>query len=261
MLQTLKINDIKINAGTQSREMCNGDVVVEYFNLMSDGVQFPPMKVVFDGANYYLVDGFHRYFAYRKGMTVEVECEVIEGTLRDAVFLSLGVNNSHGLRRSNADKRKAVLTMLRDEEWKNWSNVKIAEACNVSNTFVLFARREYEAEINTVQLNEQPYTSNIRSIEPASESQRTYIHPKTGNPTTMNTRNIGKTRYISVDESTGEIIAETDEQTLMTVGPTSESEIDDLKNDLQNCLLYYRTSTNTLTKEILRSIDSIINQY
>jgi len=34
----------------------------------------------------------------------------------DAVFNSVGANAEHGLRRTNADKRRAVLTLLNDDE-------------------------------------------------------------------------------------------------------------------------------------------------
>jgi len=36
------------------------------------------------------------------------------------------------LRRTNADKRRAVETLLSDEEWRTWPLKKIAEHCAVS---------------------------------------------------------------------------------------------------------------------------------
>lgn len=38
-------------------------------------------------------------------------------------------------RRTNADKRRAVETLLRDEEWKKWSDREIARRCGVDNSF------------------------------------------------------------------------------------------------------------------------------
>ena len=38
-------------------------------------------------------------------------------------------DDAHGLRRSNADKRRAVLTLLNNEEWAKWSAREIAKAC------------------------------------------------------------------------------------------------------------------------------------
>jgi hypothetical protein len=63
-------------------------------------------------------------------------CEVRKGTQRDAILYALGANAAHGLRRTNADKRKAVEAMLGDPEWAAWAQTKIAEACAVSREFV-----------------------------------------------------------------------------------------------------------------------------
>jgi hypothetical protein len=77
-------------------------------------------------ARYYLVDGFHRVAAAQQAGMTELPFTEKSGTYREALLFSLSVNATHGLRRSNADKRKAVMTLLNDEEWSMWSNVAIA---------------------------------------------------------------------------------------------------------------------------------------
>jgi hypothetical protein len=42
------------------------------------------------------------------------------------VLYTVGANATHGLRRSNADKRRAVSMLLDDPEWAQWSNLAIA---------------------------------------------------------------------------------------------------------------------------------------
>jgi vacuolar-type H+-ATPase subunit I/STV1 len=101
-----------------------------------EDVEFPPVVVFNDGANYWLVDGFHRWHANKKAGFLDIECEIHDGTRRDAVLWSVGANASHGLRRTNDDKRKAVLTLLEDLEWSEWSDSEIGRRCNVSHTFV-----------------------------------------------------------------------------------------------------------------------------
>jgi hypothetical protein len=66
------------------------------------------------------------------------------GTVRDAILFSLGANRAHGLRVTNADKRKAVGAMLADAEWSAWSDRKIADACGVSQPFVSGMRKPPE---------------------------------------------------------------------------------------------------------------------
>jgi hypothetical protein len=41
------------------------EVIDEYREGLQRGDIFPPITVFFDGTHYYLVDGFHRYYAYR----------------------------------------------------------------------------------------------------------------------------------------------------------------------------------------------------
>jgi hypothetical protein len=38
------------------------------------------------------------------------------------VLHSAGANAMHGLRRTNADKRRTVMLLLQDEEWAAWSD-------------------------------------------------------------------------------------------------------------------------------------------
>lgn len=142
----LSLDKIRTDAGTQSRAQIDQAVIAEYADLIADGVKFPAVTVFYDGAEYFLADGFHRYFATKKAGSPGILCNVEEGTLRDAQLYSYGANHNHGLRRTAADKRKAVISMLEDFEWQEWSDRKIAEICNVSHTFVSAIRKELGAK-------------------------------------------------------------------------------------------------------------------
>ena len=61
----------------------------------------------------------------------------------------VGANDTHGLRRSQADRRNAVLTLLRDPEWTRLSDRKIAEAARVDHKTVARTRRELTGEFHT----------------------------------------------------------------------------------------------------------------
>ena len=101
---------------------------------------YPPIVVFHDGTDHWLADGFHRLHAIFMTSEKAIEADVRQGTRRDAILFSVGANASHGLRRTNQDKRRAVETLLRDEEWAAWSDRKIAEACGVSHEFVRQSR-------------------------------------------------------------------------------------------------------------------------
>ena len=136
MIKSINIRAIRIDGGTQSREKLDQTVVDEYAELMKEGTEFPPISVVHDGNEYYLSDGFHRLLAAQRAGKASINCDVLTGTLRDAILYSLSANSSHGLRRTVEDRRKAVMTMLEDFEWSEWSDREIARQCHVSHPFV-----------------------------------------------------------------------------------------------------------------------------
>lgn len=146
MIKSVNIRAIRIDGGTQSREKLDQTVVDEYAELMKDGVEFPPISVVHDGTEYYLSDGFHRLLAAQRAGKASINCDVLTGTLRDAILYSLSANSQHGLRRTVEDRRKAVMTMLEDFEWGEWSDREIARQCHVSHPFVAKLRAGMKPE-------------------------------------------------------------------------------------------------------------------
>lgn len=130
------LSNIRVDGGTQPRAELDEQLVAEYADEMLAGTEFPAVDLVYDGQDYWLVDGFHRVAAAKRAQSASIKAIVESGTRRDAVLRSVGVNAAHGKRRSNADKRRAVLTLLADEEWSQWSDNRIAQQCKVSNRFV-----------------------------------------------------------------------------------------------------------------------------
>lgn len=137
----IELERIKID-GTQSRTALNQSVVDEYSAAMQDGVKFPPVRLYFDGADYWLADGFHRFFAAKKAGFLTIHEEIEPGTKRDAILYSVGANASHGLQRTREDKRKAVMMLLHDAEWVLWSDREIARRACVNNHLVAKVREE-----------------------------------------------------------------------------------------------------------------------
>jgi hypothetical protein len=164
----LALDQITVDGGTQTRHALDEDTLAEYAEAMEAGAVFPPVVVFFDGDTRWLSDGFHRYHAAGRAGHTTLLAEQRVGTKRDALFYACSANASHGLRRTNKDKRKAVTTMLEDAEWGGWSNVTIAEHCGVSECLV-------------------------RSLRPdrSENTQRRYI-TKHGTEATMNTSRIGR---------------------------------------------------------------------
>lgn len=142
MSKAIKIQDIAIDGGTQQREKINDEVVAEYAEAMRCGAKFTPVTLFFDGVQYWLADGFHRYHASKAAEMLDILADVHEGTKRDARLFSASANGTHGMRLSNADKRRSVLVLLLDKEWSAWSDNQIAKHCHVTHPFVGKLRSE-----------------------------------------------------------------------------------------------------------------------
>lgn len=132
----LNINQIRRDGGTQARAELNENTINDYQMEMKSGAKFPPVVVFYDGESYWLADGFHRVEAALRAGFVKIHAEVKQGTRRDAILYSVQANSSHGLRRTNEDKRRAVRMLLEDDEWCKWSDREIARRCGVSHQFV-----------------------------------------------------------------------------------------------------------------------------
>lgn len=136
MIKVLNLGALVLDPKLQSRTETNEQTIDDYADAIEMGDEFPPLLVYFDGTHYWLVDGYHRYHAHKKAGKAGVTCDVVNGTFTEAVLRAASVNTKHGMRRTHADKRKAVMTLLDDFQWSDWSNSEIARHCGVSPTFV-----------------------------------------------------------------------------------------------------------------------------
>jgi len=195
-LRRISVSEIKINGGTQPRCEIDETLVSEYAEAMRGGAEFPAVVVFEDGVGFWLADGFHRTHAVRRAGIEEIAAEIHPGTKRDAVLYSVGANAAHGKRRTNADKRKAVMTLLRDEEWGQWSDREIARQCAVDHSWVSKIRRT-ELTVDKPQSDDAP--------------PRTYT-TKHGTTATMNTANIGRRESAQPDHD-GDASSQLDEPT------------------------------------------------
>lgn len=138
-MKTINIKAIRIDGGTQPRESINMETVGDYAEGVKAGIEFPPVVVFHDGAEYWLADGFHRFHAHTKADRASIAADVRQGTLDDAKLFASGSNSGHGLRRTNADKRLAVQMALGVKA--DWSDSRIASHVGVSHPFVADVRR------------------------------------------------------------------------------------------------------------------------
>ena len=170
---------ICIDCDTQSRVELNEAVIADYAEAMECGDEFPAILVFYDEAKhrYILVDGFHRYFAHMRARPNDpILAEQRIGTVEDAQWASLAVNKSHGLRRSNADKRNAVKRALLHTKGAGSTDRHIAKHVGVDHKTVAPIRLELQLsgeipqiESRTVQRGNQTYQQNTSQIGKKSD--------------------------------------------------------------------------------------------
>ena len=134
--KSLRLSEIKRQYEAQPRPL-NNRYVAEYAADMKAGNDdFPPVTVFFDGKAYWLADGFHRVAAAKLARRKTIQADVRKGGLRDAILHSCGANATHGYRRTNEEKKRAVEKLLEDEEWRAWNDSEIARHAKVDRRLV-----------------------------------------------------------------------------------------------------------------------------
>ena len=191
-IEQIAIHRLRTNGGTQMRAGLNVETVAEYTEALRaasvyavtrpERWPFPPVIAYYDGTSFWLADGFHRVEAAHTLMRSEnrpdglymIPTIVHAGDRRQAILHAAGANSDHGLRRTNADKRRSVETLLRDDEWSAWSDNEIAKRCHVSHTFVGQMR------------------VSLATVASETPAERTYT-TRHGTEAKMKTTKIGKT--------------------------------------------------------------------
>lgn len=184
MISLLKLSEIKRTTEMQPRTTMQMAVAEDYAEDIKAGAKFPPLIVFRVDGEHILVDGFHRALALQSAGMKKAQCEVLEGTMRDAFLYASGVNAGHGLRRTNEDKRRAVERLLHDPEWSQWSDNKIADICKVDPKTVAKFRE------NSMEIHRDPE---------AEPSKVRMFATKKGTVSKINTGNIGKKPAVDVD--------------------------------------------------------------
>lgn len=153
VVDQVPVSEIILDSEVQPREHISTQTISDYAEAMTEGKEFPAIVVYKDQASGALVaaDGWHRVSAARQAGLASIKAEIRVGTKRDAILYSVSANATHGLRRTDADKRRAVLRLLKDKEWSKWSASVIAEKAGVTQPFVSGLRRQLEEQTGQKQ--------------------------------------------------------------------------------------------------------------
>lgn len=174
--KTVPIEDVILDERCQARAEVSHETVTEYADAYRSGAKLPPVDVFAVLGKLYLVDGFHRLAALRVAEESFARVRIVgEGNLDAAIWHATSVNAAHGLRRSNADKRRAVLLALRSAIGSEQSSRTIAEHVGVHHSTVERIRAEVEgvakSDTRTDSLGRQQPATKPRQVRTSDTSE------------------------------------------------------------------------------------------
>ena len=156
------------DAKTASR-FVKRSLLAEYAEMMKAGADFP-VRVWFDGKDYWLVVGFHRIAAARRSGLAAFSAEILRGTLEEAQWDSYACNAIHGLRRTPADVESVVKRALNHPSRRTLSNNQIARHLHLPEATLrrwkkrLSSSSDEDATSCCQEWQDLPFTLNI-SVE------------------------------------------------------------------------------------------------
>lgn len=176
VVKTLPLSLLTFDDGLQMRTVMDDDYADELAKLLKEEPELElPAVVVFESpeGTCFVPDGFHRGKAYRLAGRERIPVKVHKGGRAEALAYALGANEDHGLRRSPADRRRAVQIALADPAIGQQSIRDVAKLCKVSYYLVEQVKAELSGE-RTVRNGSRPPAKAVEATPPpgGSESAR-----------------------------------------------------------------------------------------
>ncbi len=152
-MSSLRLNQVVVDDDIQPRAKgLDQKHVDELADALRDGKKLPPVVVYDVGDAFLLSEGFHRHAAYTQAKKTHIPCEVRAGTREECKLNALASNQGHGLKRTNADKLRALVEVAAMQP--KWSDGKIADFIGVSRNFVNENRPQLSSDDSSTAPNE-----------------------------------------------------------------------------------------------------------
>ena len=116
-----------------------------YADDIKAGAIFPAVKLFGEEDQpVHVGDGFTRILGHKFAGRRVVDAELRPGGYREAKLWAMGSNGQHGGRRKRKDLRASIREALLDEEWRGWTDGRIAAALKTTDRTVGTVRGEME---------------------------------------------------------------------------------------------------------------------
>ena len=164
----LALAAIQMDTSIQCRAAIDKAIVNDYALDMSAGFTFPPIEVYGTTSRCWIGDGWHRAGAVQSRGLKTISAHLNPGGRADALKHALKANATHGHRRSNEDKRRAIEIALR--EFPKLSGRAIARLCGVDNKTVEAVRPAVEEVPHVARTGRDGKQYPARRTQPAPDA-------------------------------------------------------------------------------------------
>lgn len=247
--ESVKIDELIIDHRAQARINIDEDVVNEYAEALQAGAGMPNIDGVrvSDGEHAGKVvvwDGFHRVAAARQCGATEILVDVRDGTFADAIDLCTSANAAHGLRRTNEDKRHAVIMAISlDKQLKRKrSDRQVALHVGVHNSTVSEIRAELSGKPKKVKKQDESNDAPAAVEQTSDATAQSISVDELGRPVTDD-----KLRAVlSLCPEFDDVIKQVENAVRRVQGLTETVAGDELKPKLQNIRFDLEGAKNTI---------------
>ncbi len=144
VVQELPISEVNLKYMVMVRDGRDLDAVDDYVERLVAGKKAPAIEVTKEvnneGIIFWGTDGGHRVEAAKRFGSTTILAHIVEGTEEDALKAALKANTENGVRRSNGDKRKIGLAVLK--KYRDKTDGYLAELTDLSRPFISALRKE-----------------------------------------------------------------------------------------------------------------------
>lgn len=161
----LSVSEVTADQRIQVRGKLNAGKVSEYAQRMREGDTFPAIIVYRLGSEHCVADGFHRLEAAKKAGITTILADVRDGTIQDAILACLQANAAHGLPLTRAERRAAVIRLLSDPKWCEFSDQEIARRCGVASMTVGRLRRRHLPDVKVTRRTCRGRDGKLRTMD------------------------------------------------------------------------------------------------
>ena len=139
-IRELPVDDLVLDQALNLRDRLDAETIDRYDEAWD---RLPPVTVFDVDGRFLLADGFHRHATALRQNKRTISAEVKAGTFQDALDYAAGVNLSHGLPLTRAERRRAVETRLRIHP--DWSDRRLSDEMGVGRELISRVRKELAA--------------------------------------------------------------------------------------------------------------------